>query len=152
MTKVIAEFTDLFAEEIPEIGNGLVEIKAVARLPGIRSKLAVRSASPTVDAINACVGQGGCRLHRIIDRLGGERIELVAWHDAPESLIAHALQPAKVERVILDAKRQVATVIVKQDQLSLVQGARGSQNRELASQISGWDIDVRCEEAAGHVA
>jgi N utilization substance protein A len=132
----------LLSEEIPEIANGLVEIKAVARIPGIRSKIAILSQSPNIDAMGVCVGVGGCRLHRIIDRLNGERIELVTWHDAMETLIANALQPAKIDQVHLDLAQERATVVVTEDQLSLVSGSSGSQNRELASRLCGWELEV----------
>src|SRR5262249_9156790 len=136
------QVTRLFNEEVPEVVNGLVEIKAVARMPGIRSKEAIQSRSPNIDAMGVCVGVKGSRLRRIIDRLGGERIELVHWHDDPEMLIANALQPAKIDRVLLDHAQHRAKVEVSEDHLSLIAGGRGSQNRELASRLCGWQIEV----------
>lgn len=132
----------LFTEEVPEIASGLVEIKAIARMPGLRSKVAIQSRSPDVDAFGACVGVRGSRLHRIIDRLDGERIELVHWTDDLKALIVNALQPARIDGVQLDATLHQATAVVTEDQLSLVSGIRGSQNRELASRLCGWPIEV----------
>ena len=137
----------VFTKEVPEIANGLVEIKAVARMPGIRSKVAIMSRSPNIDAMIVCVGAAGTRLHRIIDQLNGERIELVHWHEAPETLIVNALQPAKIGGVFLDPPNHRATVVVSEDQLSLVAGDRGSQNLELASRLSGWRIEVTTGES-----
>jgi N utilization substance protein A len=131
----------LFAEEVPEIAAGTVEIKAIARKPGYRSKLALSSQDPRVDCVSICVGVRGCRIKNVVDRLGGERIDLIRWHDSPEQLITDALQPAVIERVILHAAEHRAVVVVKPDQVSLALGRRG-ENRQLASELSGWQIDV----------
>jgi N utilization substance protein A len=131
----------LFAQEVPEIAAGIVEIKAIARKPGVRSKLALQSRSPRVDALGACVGVRGCRIRKIVDQLGAERIDLILWDDSPEKLIAKALQPAQIEWVILHPAQHRATVIVREDQLSLTVG-RGDVNRELASRLCGWEIEV----------
>ena len=131
----------LFAREVPEIGTETVEIKAIARKPGYRSKLAVQSRDPAVDCIAACVGIRGFRIKNIVDALGGERIDLIRWQDAPEQLIANALQPAAIERVVLHPAEHRAVVVVQPDQVSLVLGRRG-ENRQLASELSGWQIDV----------
>jgi N utilization substance protein A len=127
----------LFAQEIPEIASGSVEIKAIARIPGYRSKLAVHSQDPSVDCIGACVGVHGFRIKNIIDALDGERIDLVRWHDSPDRLIVSALQPATIEKVVLYPAEHWAVVVVNSDQVSLVQG-RGGVNRQLASELSGW--------------
>ena len=131
----------LFAREVPEIGTGTVEIKAIARKPGYRSKLAVQSRDPAVDCIAACVGIRGFRIKNIVDALGGERIDLIRWNDSPEQSVANALQPAAIERIVLYPVEHRAMVIVKADQASLALG-RGGWNCELASQLSGWRIEV----------
>ncbi len=131
----------LFAQEVPEIAAGSIEIKAIARKPGYRSKLALHSQDPHVDCLGACIGVHGFHLKNIIEALGGERIDLIRWHDSPEQMIASALQPANIERVILHPAEHRAVVVVKPDQVSLVLGRRG-ENRQLASELSGWQIDV----------
>ncbi len=131
----------LFMQEVPEMAAGTIEIKAIARKPGYRSKLALQSQDSHVDCIAACVGLRGCRIRNVIDALGGERIDLVRWHDSPERLIVNSLQPAIIERVILHPAEHRAVVVVKPDQVSLVLGRRG-ENRQLASELSGWQIEV----------
>src|SRR5262249_8665416 len=141
MTDDIGLVARLFAQEVPEIAAGNIQIKAIARKPGYRSKLALRSQDPRVDCIGACVGIRGSRLKNVVDALGGERIDLVRWHDTPELLIVNALQPAAIERVILHPAEHRAVVVVTPDQVSLVLGRRG-ENRQLASELSGWRIEV----------
>ena len=131
----------LFADEVPEIAAGTVEIKAIARLPGYRSKLALFSPDPRVDCVGVCVGVRGSRIRNVVNRLSGERIDLFRWHDAPEQLITRALQPAAIERVVLHPAEHRAVVVVKPDQVSLVLGRHGA-NRQLASELSGWQIDI----------
>jgi N utilization substance protein A len=131
----------LFAQEIPEVAAGSVEIKAIARKPGYRSKLALHARDPRLDCIGVCVGVRGFHIKNIVDALGGERIDLVRWQDTPERLIVNALQPASIERVRLYPEEHRAVVVVKPDQVSLVQG-RGGYNRQLASELTGWQIDV----------
>jgi N utilization substance protein A len=131
----------LFGQEVPEIGTGSVEIKAIARKPGYRCKVAVQSREASVDCIAACVGHRGARIKNIVDALGNERIDIIRWHDDTERLIAAALQPAVIEKIILHPAQHRAVVVVHADQLSLVQG-RGGENRSLASLLSGWQIDV----------
>ena len=131
----------LFAQEVPEIALGLIEIKAIARDPGYRCKLAVRSHDPAVDCAGTCVGVRGARIKNVVDALDGERIDIVRWNDAPEQLIRNALQPAAIEQVLLQPARHRATVIVKADQASLARGRR-NLNRELASRFSGWQIEI----------
>jgi N utilization substance protein A len=131
----------LFEREVPEIAAGVVLIKAGARKPGFRSKLALYSRDPLVDCIGACVGQRGCRIRRIVDQLGGERLDLVRWDESVERLIRNALQPARAEDVILRAAQHRATVVVKEDQRSLAFGRRG-ENQSLASRLCGWEIEV----------
>jgi N utilization substance protein A len=131
----------LFAQEVPEIVAGIIKIKAIARKPGRRSKLALHSLDPGVDSIGTCVGVRGFRIKNIVDALGGERIDLFRWHDSPEQLIVNALQPARIERVLLHPAEHRAVVVVQPDQVSLVLGRRG-ENRQLASELSGWKIEV----------
>jgi N utilization substance protein A len=142
MADDIDHIARLFAEEVPEIAAGTVEIKAIARKPGYRSKLALFSRDPRVDCVGVCVGVRGYRIKNVVDRLGGERIDLFRWHESPEQLITCALQPAAIERVVLHPAEHRAVVVVKPDQVSLVLGRRG-ENRQLASELSGWQIDVQ---------
>src|SRR5690242_1315652 len=134
----------LFAREVPEIADGVIEIKAIARRPGIRSKLALSSHDPRVDCVGACVGIRGSRIKNVIEQLDGERIDLIRWHDSPETLIANALQPAHIKWVTLHPAQHRATVIVEEDSLSLAHG-RGDVNRELASRLCGWEIEIEPE-------
>src|SRR5262249_53261762 len=131
----------LFAGEVPEIAAGSIEIKAVARKPGYRCKLALQSRDPRGGRVGACVGVRRRRLQNLVDELGGERIDIVRWNDSPEQLITNALQPAAIERVILHPAERRAVVVVRPDQVSLVLG-RGGENRRLASELSGWQIEV----------
>jgi N utilization substance protein A len=141
MSEDIDHVARLFAEEVPEIASGAVEIKAIARKPGYRSKLALFSRDPRTDCVGVCVGVRGYRIKNVVDRLGGERIDLFRWDDSPEQLIARALQPAAIERVVLHPAEHRAVVVVKPDQVSLVLG-RGGLNRQLDSDLSGWQIEV----------
>lgn len=131
----------LFEQEIPEIGDGVIEIKAKAREPGYRTKIAVNSTDQRVDCVGACVGVRGNRIKNIVDELAGERIDIVRWSDDMQVLIPNALQPAEVEEVILCQMLGRAIVLVREDQLSLAIGRRG-QNVRLASKLCGWDIEI----------
>jgi N utilization substance protein A len=131
----------LFAEVVPEIAVGVIEVKAVARVPGLRCKVALSSHDPRVDCVGVCVGVRGSRIKKVVDQLEGERIDLFRWLDTPEQLICNALQPAAIEQVILHPAQHRATVVVREDQVSLALGRRGV-NRELASKLSGWEIEV----------
>jgi N utilization substance protein A len=135
----------LFEQEIPEIADGVIEIKAIAREPGYRSKVAVSSSDPRVDCVGACVGVRGNRIKNIVDELSGERIDIVRWSEDLEDLIPNALQPAEVEQVILCKMLGRAIVLVREDQLSLAIGRRG-QNVRLASKLSVWDIEIMTQE------
>jgi N utilization substance protein A len=135
----------LFEQEIPEIADGVIEIRAMSREPGYRSKVAVVSSDPRVDCVGACVGVRGNRIKNIVDELAGERIDIVRWDDNLEVLIPNALQPAEVEQVILCKMLGRAIVLVREDQLSLAIGRRG-QNVRLASKLSGWDIEIMTQE------
>jgi N utilization substance protein A len=131
----------LFEQEIPEIADRTIEIKAVAREAGYRTKIAVSSIDMKVDCVGACVGVRGSRIKNIVDELGGERIDIVRWNDSLQVMIPNALQPATIEEVFLYQMLGRAVVLVKEDQLSLAIGRRG-QNVRLASKLVGWDIEI----------
>ena len=135
----------LFEQEIPEIADGVIEVRAMAREPGYRSKVAVSSSDQRVDCVGACVGVRGNRIKNIVDELAGERIDIVRWSDDLQVLIPNALQPAEVEEVILCQMLGKAIVLVREDQLSLAIGRRG-QNVRLASKLCGWDIEIMTRE------
>jgi N utilization substance protein A len=132
----------LFELEVPEVSEGLVEIKAIAREAGYRTKIAVNSLDPRVDSVGACVGVQGSRIKSIVDELNGEKIDIVRWSDQMDGLIANTLKPAEIESISLDPERRHALVIVPEDQLSLAIGKRG-QNVRLAAKLTGWDIDIK---------
>lgn len=134
----------LFELEVPEIYDGVVEIKALAREPGLRTKIALYSRDGNVDPIGACVGQKGVRVQAVGSELRGEKIDLIRWDPNPAVFIAQALSPAKVIQVNLDEKNKVAQVIVPDTQLSLAIGKEG-QNVRLAARLTGWKIDLKSE-------
>lgn len=131
----------LFKLEVPEIYQGIVEIREIAREVGGRTKIAVYSRDDSIDPVGACVGLKGSRVQAVVSELGGERIDIVPWHPDPEVFARRALAPARVSRVVSDSARQVITAIVDEDQLSLAIGRNG-QNVRLASQLIGWQIDL----------
>ena len=131
----------LFELEVPEIFAGTVEIKAIAREAGARSKIAVTSNEEGIDPIGSCVGQKGTRVQAVIDELGGEKIDIILWNEKPEKFIAAAISPAKVINVKLDEDKKEAKITVPEDQLSLAIGKQG-QNVRLAAKLVGWKIDV----------
>src|SRR5207248_1336142 len=131
----------LFEREVPEVGERTIELKALAREPGHRTKIAVSSIDSKVDAVGACVGVRGSRIKNIVEELGGEKIDIVRWNESSQILIANALKPAEVAEVSLCFELGRATVVVNEDQLSLVIGKRG-QNVRLAARLTGWDIDI----------
>ena len=135
----------LFEQEIPEIADGVIEIRAISREPGYRSKVAVISSDARVDCVGACVGVRGNRIKNIVEELGGERIDIVRWSDDLQLLVPNALQPAEVDEVILCQMLGRGIVLVKEDQLSLAIGRRG-QNVRLASKLCGWDIEIMTRE------
>jgi len=135
--------SELFAMEIPEIADGIVEIKAIVREPGSRTKLAVASNADEIDPVGSCVGQRGTRIMAISNELGQEKIDVVEWDEDPEEFIANAISPAKVRAVEIGEGR-TAKVLVPEDQLSLAIG-RGGQNVRLAAKLTGWKIDVRSQ-------
>jgi N utilization substance protein A len=134
----------LFAMEVPEIEEGIVEIKQVAREPGHRSKIAVSSREPAVDPVGACVGPKGGRVRMVVNELRGEKIDVVPWSENQGEFVANALQPAKVKEVRTDADSGTALVIVPDYQLSLAIGKEG-QNARLAARLTGWRIDIKSE-------
>ncbi|MDA1008855.1 MAG: transcription termination factor NusA [Planctomycetota bacterium] len=131
----------LFEAEVPEVAERTIEIKALAREPGFRTKLAVVSVDTKVDAVGACVGVRGSRIRNIVDELGGEKIDIVRWNESSQVLIANALKPAEVEEVSLCFELGRGTIVVREDQLSLAIGRRG-QNVRLAARLTGWDVDL----------
>ncbi|MCA9212690.1 MAG: transcription termination factor NusA [Planctomycetales bacterium] len=135
----------LFEQEIPEIADGVIEVRAISREPGYRSKVAVSSADQRVDCVGACVGVRGNRIKNIVDELSGERIDIVRWNEDLLTLIPNALQPAEVDEVILCRMMGRAIVLVREDQLSLAIGRRG-QNVRLASKLCGWDIEIMTQD------
>jgi N utilization substance protein A len=135
----------LFEQEIPEIADGVIEIRAISREPGYRSKVAVISSDARVDCVGACVGVRGNRIKNIVEELGGERIDIVRWSDDLQVLVPNALQPAEIDEVILCQMLGRAIVLVREDQLSLAIGRRG-QNVRLASKLCGWDIEIMTRE------
>lgn len=135
----------LFEQEIPEIAEGIIEIKGVSREPGHRSKIAVSCSDPRIDTVGACVGVRGARIRNVVDELSGERIDVVPWSSDMLVFIPRALQPAVVDEVILCAMLGRAIVLVQKDQRSLAIGRKG-QNVRLASKLSGWDIEIMLRE------
>ena len=134
----------LFELEVPEISSGVVEIKAAAREPGARTKIAVWSNDPNVDPVGACVGARGARVRMVTNELRGEKVDIVPFSEDPAEFVARALQPARVREVLLDEDTGVATVIVPDFQLSLAIGREG-QNARLAARLTGWRIDIKSE-------
>lgn len=132
----------IFYLEIPEISNGLVELKSVAREAGSRSKVAVAATSDNIDPIGSCVGQRGARIQTIINELGGEKVDIIEYDEEPQKFIANALSPAKVINIDINEKDKKATVKVASDQLSLAIG-KGGQNVRLAARLTGWKIDIK---------
>lgn len=138
----------LFELEVPEIADGYVEIKAVARGPGHRSKIAVVSNDRNVDPVGSCVGARGSRVRTVVSELRGEKVDIVPWSPKPEEFVAHALSPATVTKVIYHPEEQWCEVIVPDNQLSLAIGREG-QNACLAAKLTGWRIDIRSESQVG---
>lgn len=135
----------LFESEVPEITEGVIEIRALAREAGYRTKVAVVSLDDKVDPVGACVGVRGSRIKNIVDELGGEKIDIVRWNESSQVLVANALMPAKVSEIALCFELGKATVVVDEDQLSLAIGKHG-QNVRLAARLTGWDIDILMPE------
>src|ERR687896_328551 len=134
----------LFELEVPEIADGLVEIRGVAREPGYRSKIAVESHAQGVDPVGACVGPRGSRVRMVVSELRGEKIDIIPWNPEPARFVAKALSPARVREVFVDDETKEATVIVPDDQLALAIGKEGL-NARLATRLTGWKIDIQSE-------
>jgi N utilization substance protein A len=137
----------LFEQEVPEIYEGIVEVKGAVREPGGRAKIAVISNDPDVDPVGACVGMRGTRVQAVVQELRGEKIDIVHWTPDPAEYVCRALQPAKVSKILMDEEGKSMEVIVPDDQLSLAIGRKG-HNVRLASKLSGWQLDVRSESEA----
>jgi N utilization substance protein A len=135
----------LFAQEVPEIYDGIIEIRAVARDPGSRAKIAVISKDSSIDPVGACVGMRGVRVQAVVQELQGERIDIIPWSPEAATFIVNALAPAEVTKVVLDEDTHRVEVVVPDEQLSLAIGRRG-QNVRLASQLTGWQIDILTEQ------
>lgn len=149
--KSIGLLTQLFTMEVPEIAEGIVEIRAAAREPGIRSKIAVSSRDSDVDPVGACVGIKGSRVQNVVAELKGEKIDIVAWEQDPARFVCNAIAPAEVVKVIIREQEHAMEVVVPDDQLSLAIGRRG-QNVRLAAQLTGWNIDVFSETRIDEMA
>ena len=134
----------LFMQEVPEIYDGVIEVRAVARDPGSRAKIGVISNDPGIDPVGACVGMRGSRVQAVVNELQGEKVDIIPWSGDPAAFIVNALAPAEVTKVVLDEDVQRIEVVVPDEQLSLAIGRRG-QNVRLASQLTGWDIDIMTE-------
>lgn len=145
LSRTAPEFVaGLFAMEVPEISDGVVVIKGIAREPGERTKIAVLSRDQSIDAVGACVGMKGTRVQSIVRELRGERIDIIPWSDDPRILVARALTPATVDRVGINDDEKTAMVIADDQQLALAIGKRG-QNIKLATKLTGWEIDILSE-------
>ncbi len=134
----------LFELEVPEIYDGIVEIKSIAREAGARSKISVHSLEEKIDSVGACVGPRGIRVQNIVAELGGEKIDIIKYDKLPEHFIANALSPSKVDRVFINEEDKIATVVVPDYQLSLAIGKEG-QNARLAAKLTGWKVDIKSE-------
>jgi N utilization substance protein A len=146
LSRTHPQFTSkLFAQEVPEIYDGIVEVKAVARDPGSRAKIAVISRDSSVDPVGACVGMRGSRVQAVVNELQGEKIDIIPWSPDIATFVVNALAPAEVAKVVLDEDKERIEVVVPDQQLSLAIGRRG-QNVRLASQLTGWDIDILTEQ------
>ncbi len=145
LSRTAPEFmAELFKMEVPEIYDGIIEIKAVARDPGSRAKIAVISYDGSIDPVGACVGMRGSRVQAVVNELQGEKIDIIPWNEDVPTFLVNALQPAEVSKVVLDEEAERIEVVVPEEQLSLAIGRRG-QNVRLASQLTGLDIDIMTE-------
>jgi N utilization substance protein A len=136
----------LFEQEVPEIYNGTVEIKAIAREAGARTKVAVAARQTGVDPVGSCVGMRGVRIQNIVNELSGEKIDVIEWNEDADRFVANALSPAQVNEVLINEEDRTATVIVPERQLSLAIGKEG-QNARLAAKLTGWRIDIKSDVA-----
>ena len=148
ISRTVSEFLiELFKLEVPEVGQGVIEIKAAARDPGQRAKIAVYSHDPRLDPVGACVGMRGSRVQSVSNELAGERIDIVLWNENPAQFVINAMSPAEVVSIVVDEDRHSMDVAVVEDKLSQAIG-RGGQNIKLASQLTGWELNVMSERQA----
>ena len=148
ITRKAPEFlVELFKLEVPEVGQGLIEILGAARDPGLRAKISVKSNDPKLDAIGACVGMRGSRVQSVSNELGGERIDIIMWDEDPAKFVINAMSPAEVLSIVVDEEKKVMDIAVSEDQLSQAIG-RGGQNVRLASELTGWELNVMSKEEA----
>jgi N utilization substance protein A len=138
---------ELFRLEVPEVGEGLIDIMGAARDPGLRAKIAVRSNESRIDPVGACVGMRGSRVQAVSNELGGERVDIILWNDNPAQFVINAMSPAEVVSIVVDEDSHSMDVAVKEEFLSQAIG-RGGQNVRLASQLTGWDLNVMDESQA----
>jgi len=138
---------ELFKLEVPEVGEGLIEIRGAARDPGLRAKIAVQTHDPRIDPVGACVGMRGSRVQAVSNELGGERVDIILWNDNPAQFVINAMSPADVVSIVMDEETHSMDVAVKEENLSQAIG-RGGQNVRLASQLTGWELNVMSEEQA----
>jgi N utilization substance protein A len=148
MTRTSPEFlTELFKLEVPEVGQGLIEILGAARDPGLRAKIAVKSNDPRIDPVGACVGMRGSRVQAVSNELAGERIDIILWDENPAQFVINAMSPADVTSIVVDEEAHSMDVAVEEEKLSQAIG-RGGQNIRLASELTGWELNVMTEAAA----
>jgi N utilization substance protein A len=138
---------ELFRLEVPEVGEGIIEILAAARDPGVRAKIAVRTKDPRIDPVGACVGMRGSRVQAVSNELNGERVDIILWDANPAQFVINAMSPADVVSIVIDEEARSMDVAVKEENLSQAIG-RGGQNVRLASQLTGWNLNVMSEEEA----
>jgi len=148
ITRKAPEFLiELFKLEVPEVGQGLIEILGAARDPGLRAKISVKSNDPKLDAIGACVGMRGSRVQSVSNELGGERIDIIMWDEDPAKFVINAMSPAEVVSIVVDEEKKSMDIAVSEEQLSQAIG-RGGQNVRLASELTGWDLNVMSKDDA----
>ena len=148
LSRTAPEFlVELFKLEVPEVGQGLIEIMGAARDPGLRAKVAVRSLDPRLDPVGACVGMRGSRVQSVSNELGGERIDIILWNENPAQFVINAMSPAEVLSIVVDEDRHTMDIAVAEDKLSQAIG-RGGQNVRLASQLTGWELNVMSDKQA----
>jgi N utilization substance protein A len=146
LSRIAPEFlVKLFELEVPEIEEGLLEIKAAARDPGLRAKIAVKSNDPRIDPVGTCVGMRGSRVQAVTQELAGERVDIILWSPEPAQFVINALAPAEVSSIVVDEERHSMDVVVEEDQLALAIG-KGGQNVRLASELSGWQLNIMTTE------
>jgi N utilization substance protein A len=148
MTRTSPQFlVELFKIEVPEVGQGLIEIKGAARDPGLRAKIAVKSNDPRIDPVGACVGMRGSRVQAVSNELAGERVDIILWDENPAQFVVNAMSPAEVLSIVVDEDAHSMDIAVEEDKLSQAIG-RGGQNIRLASELSGWELNVMTETDA----